>query len=231
MKKQTSIYAIVIAVIVIVIIIVFFGHSSSPSSVSPVAPVVNSSPSAPTVPAAVTATVQVSKNIKEYQNSELGFSVKYPSAWEADSGDSGVVFVVPIDKSQVSTVASLQGSISVVPGKCSFPPVTTIQDRGTLKVGDMTLNTISMTNNVQGRTYFNRMSTLQKDSICYLFSFASITLSPSSKGLTGSNLTQAQNNNKAIVSTSDSDFSNVVQSFAFVTGPAGQDETTAAPVK
>ena len=44
---------------------------------------------------------------------------------------------------------------------------------------------ISMSNTVQGRNYFNRMYTLQKDSVCYYFTFSSITSSPTSKGYTG----------------------------------------------
>jgi hypothetical protein len=56
-------------------------------------------------------------------------------------------------------------------------------------------------------------------------------LAPSSKNLTGSNVTQAQNNNKAIVSTADGDFTAMVKSFAFVSTPAGTDETKASPSK
>ena len=136
---------------------------------------------------------------------------------------------MPIDKSLVSTVAKLEADISVIPGKCAFPPVTTIQDRGTLAVGDQKLNMISMSNSVQGRAYFNRMYSLQKGEVCYFFSFSSIALSPASKNLTGSNATQAQNNNKALVASADSAFTDMVKSFIFITGPQGQDETSAAP--
>lgn len=181
--------------------------------------------------APVSETVKVSSQTSEYQNAELGFSVKYPTVWDKVEADLGVSFVVPIDKTQVSTVAKLQADINVFAGKCSFPPVTTIKDRGTIKVGDNTLNTISMTNLVQGRSYFNRMYSLQKDSVCYMFSFSSIALDPASKGLTGSNITQAQNNNKAIVNSTDAAFTDVVKSFAFITGPQGKDETSVAPAK
>jgi hypothetical protein len=128
-------------------------------------------------------------------------------------------------------MAKLQADINVFPGKCSFPPVTTIKDRGTLKIGDMTANMISMTNNVQGRAYFNRMYSLQKESLCYMFAFSSIALSPESQKLTGSNVTQAQNNNKALTNTSDSDFTTMVKSFTFVEAKAGQDESKVNPAK
>ena len=138
---------------------------------------------------------------------------------------------MPIDQTQVSTVAKLEVDISTVAGKCAFPPVTTIKDRGTLVVGKSTLDMISMDNSVQGRGYFNRMYSLQSGDVCYIFAFSSITQSLTSKGLTGSNQTQATNNNKAIVNAADADFTNMVKSFAFVQGPAGVDETKAAPAK
>jgi hypothetical protein len=58
-----------------------------------------------------------------------------------------------------------------------------------------------------------------------MFSFASITLSPASKKLTGSNITQAENNNKALIATADTAFTTMVKSFVFVTGPQGIDES------
>ncbi|MEI7463405.1 MAG: hypothetical protein WCK03_03345, partial [Candidatus Taylorbacteria bacterium] len=67
--------------------------------------------------------------------------------------------------------------------------------------------------------------------VCYIFAFSSIAQSPAVKKLTGSNLTQAQNNNKAIVNTSDATFTDMVKSFIFVTGPQGQDETQVVPIK
>lgn len=177
----------------------------------------------------VTETTKVSSRTAQFQNMELGFAVNYPKAWEAASSDTGVTFIMPIDSSQVSTVAKLQGEIVVEGGKCTFPPVTTVKDRGTIAVGTNTLNMISMSNTVQGRSYFNRMYSLQKGEICYKFSFASITLSPQSKNLSGSNLIQAENNNKAIITASDADFTELIKSFVFVTGPSGQDETKVAP--
>ena len=134
-------------------------------------------------------------------------------------------------KSENKAIAKLQAEIGITGGKCTFPPATTISDRGTLKVGENTFNMISISSNVQGRGYFNRVYSLQKGSICYGFTFSTITLAPDSKGLTGSNITQAQNNNKAIINTADTAFTDMVKSFAFLTSPAGVDESTVPPVK
>ena len=182
-------------------------------------------------PVGVSETTKVSGSLSEYRNAELGFAVKYPSVWQTEEGNAGVTFIVPISKDEVTTLGTLQSSVQVIAGTCAFPPVTTIKDRSTVKVGDKNFNMISMSNTVQGRVYFNRMYSLQKGDICYMFSFASITLNPSSKGLTGSNLTQAENNNKAIINTADTAFTEMVKSFAFVSGPAGIDETKATPAR
>jgi len=222
MKKST-----LIAVIVIILVIVgIIWLNKEPSKEAVLTP---SDAAASTSPVPVTETTKVSLKTSKYENAELGFSVNYPTAWDAESTNTGVTFLIPVDKTQVSTVAELQGVINAYASKCSFPPVTTIKDRGTITVGKSTLNTISMSNTVQGRQYFNRMYSLQSGPICYMFQFSAITLAPESKKLTGSNLTQAQNNNKAIVNTADSEFISMVKSFAFVQGPAAQDETKVAP--
>ena len=225
--KKSSIVSIVIVLIAIAGI-VWYGKSKDGAT-----PSTNHDQGSVSTPASVpvTETTKVSSKTSKYENAELGFSVNYPSAWEADNTNAGVTFVMPIDQSQVSTVAKLQADIVILSAKCSFPPVTTVKDRGTLVVGASTLNTIAMSNTVQGRSYFNRMYSLEKGNVCYLFTFSSITTSPESKGLTGSNITQAQNNNKAIINTADTDFTNMVKTFTFISGPAGQDETKAAPVK
>lgn len=176
-------------------------------------------------PVPVSETVKISSQLSEYQNSELGFSVKYPTTWERIEADLGVTFIIPVDPDQVSTLGKLQADINVFSGKCAFPPVTTVKDRETIKVGEESLNTISMSNVVQGRTYFNRMYSLQKDSVCYFFTFSSITLDPATKKLTGSNIIQAQNNNKAVIASADNAFTDMVKTFAFVIGPQGKDET------
>lgn len=223
-QKGSSLSLIVIVVALLVIgLIVWFGRGSS--SNTPSFEAQNGQP------VAVSETTKVSGSVSEYQNAELGFLVKYPNAWEKEETNSGVNFIIPIDKSQVSTIATLQANVQVIPGTCAFPPVTTIKDRSTMKVGDKTFNMISMSNTVQTRTYFNRMYSLQSSGICYMFSLASIDLAPSSKGLTGSQVTQAQNNNKAIIATADTDFQNMVKSFDFVVLPEGSDETKAAPNK
>ncbi|MDB5238758.1 MAG: hypothetical protein JWO00_93 [Candidatus Parcubacteria bacterium] len=179
----------------------------------------------------VSETTKVSGSLSKYQNAELGFAVQYPNTWEKEETTTGVQFIVPIDKSQVSTVAKLQSDVMVSGGKCAFPPVTTVNERKTVTIGAQTFNMISMSNNVQGRSYFNRMYSLQKDSICYMFAFSYISLSPESKNLSGSNLIQAQNNNKAILNTADEEFTAMVKTFAFVAPPKGQDETQASPTK
>jgi hypothetical protein len=226
MKKSTL--AVLLVIVLVIVGIVVFGRSGSSTPADQMSANPSGSP-APFVP--VTETTKVSSKTSKYINSELGFSVDYPNAWEKDETDSGVTFLMPIDKTQVSTIAKLQADIGIASGKCAFPPVTTVKDRGILTVGNLTMSYITLANTVQGRAYFDRMYTLQQGTVCYIFHFASIALSPDSKGLTGSNLTQAQNNNKAIISTSDSDFTNMVKSFTFVQGPAGIDETKASPAK
>jgi len=226
--KKSTVSVIVIVVIIIVGIIVFGRSSSSPTPPTDVGTASSTNPLAQ-VPAS--QTTQVSSKTSKYVSAELGFSLDYPTAWEADKTDTGVTFIMPIDQAQVSTVAKLEADVNVVGGKCAFPPVTTIQDRGTLPLVGATADMISMTNTVQGRGYFNRMYSLQHGNICYLFTFSSITLSAANKGLTGSNVTQAQNNNKAILNAADADFTNLVKTFAFVQGPAGEDETKASPAK
>ena len=230
MKSYKNVIIGVIVVIVLILVGVWMRSGKSPSSdVSDV-----SSPTSvaePGTPVAASETTKVSNSLSQYQNAELGFSVNYPSAWEKEETNAGVTFVIPVDQTQVSTVATLQANIQAFSGTCAFPPVTTVQSRSAVKFGSNNFNMISMSNTVQGRVYSNRMYSLQGSGVCYMFSFASISLSPETKGLTGSNIIQAQNNNKAITTTADTDFTSVVKSFAFVSTPAGQDESTAAPKK
>ncbi|MDD5165604.1 MAG: hypothetical protein PHG25_03695 [Candidatus Pacebacteria bacterium] len=227
-----SIKNIVIGIVVVVILVAVGMALRSNSTQAP-----SGDSSAPTSEAkpgasvAVSETTKVSASLSEYQNAELGFSVKYPSAWQKEETNAGVTFVIPIDKTQVSTIKTLQATVQAFSGTCAFPPVVTVKTRDTVKVGTNTFNMISMNNTVQSRTYTNRMYSLQQGKVCYMFSFASISLDPSAAGLTGSNAIQAQNNNKAITTTSDTDFTAMVKSFAIVTTPAGQDEGTAAPAK
>jgi len=221
--KKSSIVTIIV-ILVIIAGIVWFGRNSGNGGQS-------ENPGGSPTPVAAVENTKVSSKTSKYENDELGFSVNYPTAWEADNTNSGVTFIIPIDQSQVSTVAKLQADITILSAKCAFPPVTTVKERQTVAVGAMNFSMISMANTVQGRDYFNRMYSLQSGNICYLFTFSAITLSPESKGLTGSNVTQAQNNNKAIVSTADGAFSDMVKSFAFVQAPQGKDETQVNPAK
>lgn len=184
-----------------------------------------------TAPASVSETTKASDKLTLYKNEELGFSVKYPSSWEAGVSDSGVTFVIPAPKGSSNTLKKLEAVIVLTSGKCAFPPVTTVKDRGTMKNGDLTFNTISIANSVQGTNYSDRMYSLQKDNVCYNFNFSSITISPASKGVKGSEATQITNNNKAIVEAADKAFTEVVKSFTFITGAAGTDETQVVPTK
>lgn len=223
MKKNTKVIAFLVIALALIGLI-WYNNSKSPAG--------NSGTSSTTTPyVAESETTKVSGGLSEFQNAELGFSLKYPSTLELGKTDTGLILIQQIDKSQVTTVAKLQTDVSVVPGKCAFPPVTTIKERSKLVVKDKTYNMISMSNTVQGRTYFDRMYSLQKDNVCYFFTLATITLSPASKNYTGSNLTQAENNNKAIISSADAAFTEMVKSFEFVTGPQGVDETKASPAK
>ena len=226
--KKSTLSALIAVILVIVLGIGWYSRSGAPTAP---ADMNNGTDTNGNPVVASTETTKVSDNTSEYVNDELGFSVKYPSTWEREDANSGVTFVIPIDKNQVSTVATLQTSIQVLSGTCAFPPVTTIKDRSTLTAGTNKFNMITMANTVQGRDYFDRMYSLQHGAVCYIFHFASITLPASSKNLTGSQATQAQNNNKAIVTSSDADFTSMVKTFSFVTLPAGEDETQAAPAK
>ncbi len=226
-KKSKIVSSILIVVAIIVVIIIAKSGGSTPNVTD------NSGTSTTTdsdVIPAVSETTKLSGSLSEYHNAELGFALKYPSEWEKNDSNAGVTFIMPIDKTQVSTVDTLSVAVQVV-GTCTFPPVVTIKDRSTVKLGDNTFNMISMSNTVQGYSYFNRMYALAHGDVCYMFSFASISSNPATKGFTGSNLTQAQNNNKAITNTADSAFTDMVKSFNFVAGPQGQDETTVPPIK
>lgn len=231
MNKTSKIITGVLVLVAIIIIASISMSGKSTTVSTDVIGVVNDGNSSTTQQVVVSETKKVSGSLSEYQNAELGFALKYPTDWEKEEGNAGVNLILPIDKSQTSTVGTLAIAVQVFSGSCIFPPVTTIKDRSTVKFGDNKFNMISMSNTVQGRVYFNRMYSLQKGDICYMFSFSSVVSSPASKGLTGSPATVAQNNNKAIVTAADSAFTDVVKSFTFITGPQGQDETQVAPVK
>jgi len=227
-NKAKNIIIWVIVVIVVALAIWLVSRGETPVNT----PTVNGPTNTPeTVQIPVSETTKVSGSLSKYQNAELGFSVQYPTSWQKGETPYGVQFIVPIDSTQVSTVNRLEVDVSVNSSKCNFPPVTTVEKRGTLDVGGFIMNTISMSNTVQGRSYYNKMYSLEKGGICYFFTFSYVALSPDSKGLSGSNLTQAQNNNKAIKSTVDDAFTAMVKSLTFIVSPTGQEETSASPIK
>ncbi len=220
MKKPI---VIIVVLIILGVLVWSFGGKKGPTPSA-------EENSTPSVSAPVSETTKVSDKLSEYKNEELGFSVKYPSVWEVGASDALVDFVVPVSKTG-NTVRKLESKITVSSGKCAFPPVTTIKDRSTLTSGDLSFNMISMSNSVQGNNYFDRMYSLQKDAICYNLSFSAITTNPTNKGLKGSEATQVTNNNKTILESTDQAFISLVKSFAYVVGPAGQDETLVVPAK
>jgi hypothetical protein len=231
-KGSRNIVIGIIVIVVIAVIIWLVGKGGSSSGVSNTTPnPLDAVTGTTTAPLPVSETTKVSGSLSKYENAELGFGVQYPSTWEKGELANGVQFVIPVDASQVSTVNRLEADVNVSSGKCAFPPVTTVESRGTLTLQGITANMITLSNNVQGRSYWNRMVSLEKGGVCYFFAFSYVALSPESKNLTGSNLTQAKNNNNAIKLTGDAAFMNMVKSFVFVAPPAGQDETKAAPVK
>ena len=230
-KTSKIITALLVVVAIVIIASISMSKGSNPGTTGTPATTGTDTTVATTTPVAVSETKKLSGSLSQYQNDELGFALKYPNDWEREEGNAGVIFLIPVDQSQTSTVSTLTASVQVFSGTCAFPPVTTIKDRSTVKVGTNSLNMISMSNTVQGRVYFNRMYCLQKDKTYYMFSFASVAANPTTKGLTGSNVTVAQNNNKAIVNTADAAFTDMVKSFSFVASAQGQDETQASPKK
>jgi len=220
---------IIILIIVLVIagaVVWRFNNSDSPGNDS----IDLTATSTESVP--VAQTVVVSDKLSEYKNDELGFSVKYPTTWERGESPSSVTFIIPTPTAKVkNTIGNLQSKIDVLSGKCSFPPVTTVNERNTMTEGNLTFSMISIANTVQGRSYFNRIYTLQKDSICYYFTFTSVTLSPSSKGFTGADIQKVGAENKTLVDTADAQFKDMVKSFRFVVGAAGKDEAQVVPKK
>ena len=229
MKNNSKSIIITIVVIILVVVgIVWYGRGPSTDNTNTTQNPLSEVNGNSTALLPVSETTVVSGSLKKYQNAELGFAVQYPSSWEKGDADTGVQFIIPVDPTQVSTVNRLEADVNVTSGKCSFPPVTTVESRGTLAlVGGLTMNMITISNTVQGRSYYNRLYTLEKGSICYSFNFTYVALSPDTKGLTGSNLTQAQNNNKAIKATADAAFTAMVKTLTFVAPPAGEDETKA----
>ncbi len=220
---------LIIVIVLVILGIVVWYFNSNKAAVTPT-PTPGAEQS--TVSAPVSETIKVSDKLSEYKNEELGFSIKYPSTWEKVAGDTGVSFTIPAGKEDTHTIGKLEAKVAVTSGKCAFPPVTTIKDRTTMKSGDLTFNMITMSNSVQGRNYFDKMYSQQRDdNICYILSFSSITINPTTKGFKGSEATKMTNNNKAIVDAADQAFTSAVKSFAYVVGPVGKDEASVVPTK
>lgn len=223
--KNTNKILVLIIIIAIAIAIIWRFNSSKDTTPATTGDVVATT----TIP--TSQTVVVSDKNSEYKNEELGFSVKYPTTWSKLESSNNVTFSLPIDSALKNTIGNLEVKVDVISGKCAFPPVTTVKERSTLAVGGLNFNMISIANTIQNRNFFNRMYSLQKDSICYFFTFSSISSSPASKGLTGSDVQKASANNTKLIDMADSQFKDMVKSFKFVVGAAGQDETTASPKK
>lgn len=222
--KKTLI--VIIVLVIIGSIIWKFNSSSTTFSID------TNSSLGETVSVPSSQTVKVSDKLSEYKNDELGFSVKYPTTWEKLESASNVTFNVPLlNETEKNTINKIESKIDVSSGTCAFPLVTTIKERNTIKVRDLSFNMISMSNNLKGKTYFNRMYSLQKDSVCYYFSLSSITSSPSSKGYTGAEAQKIGTRNASIIDTADSQFKDMVKTFSFVVGPVGQDESKVSPKK
>jgi hypothetical protein len=166
--------------------------------------------------------------LSQFKNEELGFSVNYPSGWQTESAPAGVTFVIP-DQFPQTAIGTLDASIQVLSGNCAFPPVVTIQNQGTMAVGSLSFNTVSMQNSVDGRGYFDQLYSLQKGSVCYMFTFESVTLDPTTKGFSTSDVSKINANSQAQINTANAAFKAVVQSFAFVAPAVGQPETSYHP--
>lgn len=175
-------------------------------------------------------TVVVSTKLSEYKNDELGFAIKYPTNWERGESAANITFAIPKGETKdKNTIGNLEAKIDIISTKCTFPPVTTVSERDTVVVGDQSFNMISIANTIQGRNYFSRIFSLQKGSICYYFTFTSIILSPSAQGIPAGDVQKVGALNKTIVDTADIQFKDMVKSFRFVVGPAGEDEAKVAP--
>jgi hypothetical protein len=225
MKKQSIIWTIVVIVLVAIIIIIvksYQNYEKGPTSGS-AETTANSSASVSPV-----ENSKLSSSLSQFKNEELGFSVNYPTSWQTESAPAGVTFIIP-DQFPQTTIGTLDASIQVLSGNCAFPPVVTIKDKGTMNVGNLTLNTVSMKNSVDGRGYFDQLYSLQKGNVCYMFTFESVTINPTTKGFSTSDVPKINANSQAQIDNANAQFKSVVQSFTFVQPPVGQPETSYHP--
>lgn len=174
---------------------------------------------------------KVSSTLSEYSNQELGFSVKYPSVWQSELAPTGVSFIIPTKDTTATgtapatnTINKLQVDLNVVSGACTFPQVTSVTEKSSVKVDNVVFNSISMSNASQGRQYFNRMYSTPKGSVCYMFNFAAISSSPANKGYSASQITQITANNKKLIDAADLGFKDMIKTFLFVSTPDGDNE-------
>ena len=233
MKKQNIIVGTII-VIVIIIIAIIIGKSggSAPASgtttstyVPPTGPNANATT---TTPIPVTVVASSSNGVSLYTNNELGFSVDYPTSWKLESDPSGPSFFIPLtiagkNPSTQNSIATLASSIYTMSGVCSFPSLgasATLKE-STTTVGTNSFGTLSVQNSTNNLNYTDMMYTLQqgsgKNKYCYVFAFGAVATKTADAS--------KNNNNGAIISEATQEFTAMVKSFKFVTGPAGQSES------
>jgi hypothetical protein len=217
MKNINKIIILVIAIVVLGLVAWRYNSSSTN----------NTTATEETVSVPTSQTVVVSTKLSEYKNEELGFSVKYPTEWIKVDAPTNVTFTIPVDAKEKNTLGLLEAKVDIQSGTCAFPPVTTVKERDTLKVDDMNFNMISLSNTVQSRKFFSRIYSIQKDSICYLFTFTSNSTNPTSKGFSGTEAQKVSATNTTLIDSADTAFKDFVKSFKFITTDAGIDETQA----
>ena len=98
-----------------------------------------------------------------------------------------------------------------------------------MNVGNLTFNTVSMQNSVDGRGYFDQLYSLQKGNVCYMFTFVSVTVNPTTKGFSTSDVSKINANSQSHINDANVAFKSVVSSFTFVIPPVGQPETSYHP--
>jgi hypothetical protein len=234
MKKQNIIIGVIVVIVIIIIAVIIGKHgSSTPATGSstggyiapPTGPNANATTTTP-IPDTVVASS--SNGVSLYTNNELGFSIDYPTTWKLESDPSGPSFTIPVtitgtSASTQNTIATLAASIYTTGGACTFPSLgasATVKE-STTTVGTNSFATLSVQNSTSNLNYTDAMYTLQqgsgKDQYCYVFAFGAVA--------TKTSAAVDSDNNTAIITQASQDFTTLVKSFQFVTGPAGQSET------
>ena len=233
MKKQNIIIGAIV-VVVIIIIAVFIGKHGPSASYSGTsagnsgASSMGSNSNA-TAPIPVTEVASSSNGVSLYTNNELGFSVDYPTSWKIETDPSGPSFTIPLtiagqNPSAVNSIATLAASIYTTSGACTLPTLgssATVKE-STTTAGTNSFSTLSVQNSTTNLNYTDMMYTLQqgtgRDQYCYVFAFGAVATKTSDGA--------KQTNNGSIISEATQEFTAMVKSFAFVTGPAGQSESS-----